>query len=252
MFIAKRTIVSIVFMAIAGSITNICYASDKLVQDMIKFDQYYIPALAFTSDEKLPQARSAMQALTPVWQSFRQRYAASRTSDKQWQTDFNTVSNSIEEAAKIVSSGKNLKNAHEALEHIRIVFMELRHRNNIDYYIDNLTSFHEPMEKIVLAGKDKTVETFQAQHLDTIRHTLPQAKQIWMAMKLKPFDAKLYGFNQAQTESLRSLINQEMLALDKLEKTLASNDKQAIINAAVAIKPNFARIFKKFGRFSET
>jgi len=252
MITVKRTIFALLLCLIGINIVNFSYADDKLVQDMIKFDQRYIPALAFTSEEQVPQSRTAMQALIPVWQSFQQQYANSRSNDKQWLTDFNTVNNYIEQAAKIVSSGNNLKDAHEALEHIRIVFMELRHRNNIDYYIDNLTRFHEPMEKIVLAGKGKTEDTFQAQQLATIRDTLPQAKQLWMAATMKPIDAKQYGFNPEQAKLLRSLIHQQMLTLEQLEKTLASKDKQAIINAAVAIKPNFARIFKMFGRFSDT
>ena len=247
-----RSFFGALLVLIGNGNLNTSFADDSLVLDMIKFDQHYIPALAFTSDEKLAQSRNAMHALLPVWQSFQQRIASSHANDKLWQTDFNAVNNYISKATKIVTSGQNLKDAHEALEQIRIVLMELRHRNNVDYYIDYLTRFHEPMENIELAGKGKTVATFQAQHLDTIRHTLPQAKQLWMAMKRKPFEAKLYGFNQERAKLLRSLINQEMLALDKLEKTLASNDKQAIIYAAVAIKPNFARIFKMFGRFSET
>ena len=252
MKIVERTIFALLVGLFGFSLANVCHAEDNLVQDMIKFDQHYIPALAFTSDEQLPQSRSAMQALLPVWQSFQQRYANSRSNDKQWLTDFNTVNNYIDQAKKIVASGDNLKDAHEALEHIRIVFMQLRQRNNIDYYIDNLTRFHEPMEKIVLAGKGKTVDTFQAQQMATIRDTLPQAKKLWKATITKPFDAKQYGFNQEQAKLMQSLVHQQMLTLEQLEKTLASKDKQAIINAAVAIKPNFARIFKMFGRFSDT
>jgi hypothetical protein len=226
-------------------------AENELVQDMVHLDQVYIPALAFTSDENLTPARASMDLLIPRWNAFRDKYYAESHSDSQWQRDYDKINDYIKAAEKIVAGGTNLKNAHEELEHIRIVFMQLRQRNSIDYYIDYLTRFHEPMEKIVLAAKGKTEATFTSQDMDEIRQALPLAKQLWRAVSNANFDASLYEFDQQKTAILSALTGKEKMALNHLEKVLKTDNKKEIIAAAVAIKPNFAKIFKQFGRFSE-
>lgn len=226
-------------------------AADHLLRGMVHFDQAYIPALAYTSDEKLQPARAAMKTLTNEWQTFREKYRTDTRSDKQWSSDFDKVDGYIRAAEKIVASGKNLKDAHEELEHIRIVFMHLRERNGLEYYIDHLTRFHEPMEQIVLAAKGKTEKTLSEENIRQIRETLPIALRFWRATTHAKFDASLYAFSKKQQAELQDLVVKEQRALDRLEKVLTKGNKSQIIDAAVGIKPGFAKIFKSFGHFQK-
>jgi len=229
-------------------VTQVSAAND-LIKDMVRLDQVYIPVLAFTSEEKVKQSRSAMALLIPVWSKFKSRYQNDTHGDEQWSKDFDKVDGYIRGAGRIVTSGHNLKDAHEELEQIRIVFMRLRERNDIQYYIDHLTRFHEPMEEIVLAAKGKTEKTLSNESLETIQNTLPTAKQFWRVTSAGKFDALLYEFDEKQQAELQSLVEKERQALDRLERALEKGNKQDIINAAVGIKPNFAKIFKSFGHF---
>jgi len=224
-------------------------AANDLIRDMVHLDQVYIPTLAFTSDEKLEPSRKAMKSLNQVWNSFRARHRTDSHGDKQWTADFDKVDSYIKAANKIVTDGKKLKDAHEELEHVRIVFMHLRERNNIDYFVDHLTRFHEPMEEIVLAAKGKKETTLSDKDVEFIRHALPNAKDLWRATSDAKFDASTYEFNNTQEANLHSQIGKETQALNRLEKALKSGNKKEIIGAAVGIKPNFAKIFKSFGKF---
>jgi hypothetical protein len=152
-------------------------------------------------------------------------------------------------ADKIVLSGKDILKAHEILEDIQIVFMKLRKRNNIDYYIDYLTEFHEPMEAIVLTVKDKTPETLTNGDIREIQISLNEALPIWGKIENLKFDEKLFGFAADKTIKMKSYVQGESGALNRLKQVIASKDRKLIIQASVAIKSNFANLFMMFGDF---
>jgi len=248
----REKITSLVLVILVVALHSLPAKADgKLLKQMVHFDQAYIPTLAFTSEEKVKQSRNAMTFLLPVWDKFRTGYQDFNMKDPEWRTDFDRVDVYIKDAKKIIDSGKNLHNAHEKLESIRVVLMNLRTRNGIDYFIDYLTRYHEPMEKIVLAAKGKSAETFSENDLVVIRKDLPKAKNLWMQIESIKFDSNLFEFNANKKKLLQTLVNDERIALERLDNTLKQQDKNKIIMAAVGIKPSFARIFKLFGKFPE-
>lgn len=237
-----------IYLVAVISVFSVPTARADMLKDMVHFDQAYIPVLAFTSDEKLQPARATMKTLKPAWQSFKQQYSANK-NDPQWQADIDKIDSYISAGEKIITRGTGLKDAHEELEHVRIVFMNMRERNGIDYFIDHLTRFHEPMEEIVLAAKGKTPDKLTDENVALIKKVSPKTKKLWHTTSTAAFDPKLYEFDKMQTETLRNLINKEQQALARLEKALKSGNRAEIIGAAVGIKPNFAKLFKAFGRF---
>ena len=226
-------------------------ADSDLVKGMVYFEQVYVPVLALTSVEKVGAARKAMASLDPVWKSFKDKYYSKSKGDSQWKADFDKVEHYIEMSKKIISRGSNIKDAHEELEHVRVVFMNLRVRHNIEYFIDHLTRYHEPMEEIVLAVKGKTESTLSEKDLSIIQSTLPEAKKLWHVTSNAKFDASLYDFSNKKTIMFHELVEKEKIALQNLEKALKGSDKNKIIQAGLAIKPNFAKLFKSFGHFPE-
>lgn len=240
-----------VFIFILLSMTASVKADDNLVKDMVLFDQVYIPVLAMTSVENLKASQITMASFEPVWQAFKNRHYSQTGTDKQWKSDFDKVDHYIRAGKAIIARGTNIKDAHEELEHIRIVFMNLRERNNIEYYIDHLTRFHEPMENIVLAVKGKTEGSLTSEDIDLVRSTLPQAKNLWHVVSNAKIDKVLYGFNEEEIATLHELVKKEKASLQNLEKSLNDGDKKQIIKMGMAIKPNFAKLFKLFGHFPD-
>jgi hypothetical protein len=238
-----------VLLLMTGTIS--AYANTKLISDMVHFDQAYIPVLAMTSAGEVKASRKALKTLEVEWQKFKSRHYSTPYDDSSWKADLDRVDAKINAAREIILAGDNVKDAHEVLEHVRVIFMELRARNQIDYFIDHLTRFHEPMEKIVLSVKDKAPDSLSAKDLDGIKHALPVAMALWKTTLASDFDAALFEFNNDQVVLLRTLLQKEELSLERLEQALKQDDKQEIIQAGLAIKPNFAKLFKSFGHFPE-
>lgn len=224
-------------------------SKDDLRRDMVSLDKVYIAALALSSQGKAAETRKATADLTRAWQGFNARYRAANPADSQWTRDFDTVSRHIDDATAIAASDRKTTDAHEALEEVRIVLWRLRERNGIEYFIDRLTAFHEPMEGIVLAAKDKTGAQLTEADLAKIRALLPEAQALWQRAMAAPFDAAAYQLNAASYDKARRLMQLEHQSLAALASALASGNRDQIVKAAVAIKPNFAALFMVFADF---
>lgn len=220
-----------------------------LLADMVTLDRAYIAALALTSQEKLEPSQKSMAILVPTWQAFRVKYIAANPADPQWRPDFDTVGGMIERADGIVRTGSDLVAAHDELEGVRITLMGLRERNGIEYYVDHLTRFHEPMEAIVLAGKGKTTETLSSADLEAIRSHLPVAREIWSGVTTAHFDPALFGFTAEKQAAMQKQIAAETDALTQLQAALDAGDTAAVAQRAVALKPSFSVLFMLFGDF---
>ena len=141
--------------------------------------------------------------------------------------------------------------AHNVLEHVRVILMQLRQKHGIDYYLDYQTAFHEPMEAIVLAAKGKTPATLAEQDLAKIRNTMPALEARWKAVQNARFDPDKYGLDSERAARVKRSLELETEAIEKLKKALAGSDKTSMIQLAVAIKPPFAQLYMLFGEFAQ-
>lgn len=226
---------------------NASAKTDNLVQDMVLLDRYYITVLAYTSQEKLEPSSQAMTRLLPVWKDFNKKHRDMAKQESFWKQDMSKIDKYIQAANKVVHSGKNLKDAHEELEHVRIVMMTLRERNKIEYFIDHLTHFHEPMEALVLTVKDKSVADINSETISKMKSEIKTAQALWQQVTQAKFDPALFGFNAEKTKTVNNLMVKETAALTKLEEALSGSDMNMVIQAGLAIKPPFAKMFMLFG-----
>jgi len=220
-----------------------------LRKNFVAFDKAFIPPLALTNQEKLKPSEKAMKILEKEWSEFKAKYYDYNPKDAQWKSDFDEADKLIREAGDVVRSGKNLFSAHETLEGIRILFMELRKRNRIDYYIDLLTEFHEHMEFIFHAGKENTPASLTDEDIKSVKITLSEAEEVWGRIKTARFDKELYDFDDRKVTEMQHYIDLETAALNKLKMSIQNLDKPSIIKTAMAIRPNYAKLYKMLGDF---
>ncbi|MDD1718954.1 MAG: hypothetical protein LUQ25_02740 [Methanoregulaceae archaeon] len=216
-----------------------------MLRDMASLDQAYIPVLALTTQNDAGNSRKAIDTLMGRWAIFNSTYYRAMPGDPMWSSDFQRVNTTISSANRLIAQG-NLTGAHTELEQFRLIMLDLRTRNHIDYFIDKLTLFHAPMEEIVLAAQNKAPEEVDT---GTIREIYPAAVMAWNAVKGAEIDAALFDLNETQAAKIRTLINNETAALDTLGTALKTNDSALIGNVSVAIKGPFSTLFSAFGKF---
>jgi hypothetical protein len=237
-----------VWLCLAGLVFAIGARAD-IVADSAVFDQTYIPVLALTSQGDAAKSKVAMEKLDQAWAVFSKAHQGDHASDEAWGKGFAAIDMHIAEAGAIVAQGEHLEDAHEALEQVRIILMELRQKHGVDYFVDYLTAFHEPMEEIVLAAKGKNPATFTEADYAKIQHAIPHLDARWRAVRDARLDPQVFGFDGARAAKAAQLIGSETEQIALLKAALAGSDKTAMIQRAVAIKPPFAQLFMLFGEF---
>lgn len=191
------------------------------------------------------KAGEGVDFLASVWPKHKERLIAAFPKDVEWIEEVKTVEGKIAEAGGHCRDGK-YGEAHEALESVRVVLLQGRRRNGLDYFVDRLTEFHEPMEAIVLLGKDMTTLSFQ--NRSQLKEHLEHAWGYWAGIEASQVDPVLYGLNKSQVASLKNGLEREKQALENLRKLVDVGTDKEVLQAAVAIKPPFARLFTTFGR----
>jgi hypothetical protein len=247
--VMKKERLSVGIIVLGLSFLLVDCAPKDLEKDFAIFDRAYIPALALTNQGEAEQSKAAMILLIEHWSIFKGKYYGHGSKDSKWKKNFDDVEQAILKADEIVKGDRELLEAHELLESIRFTFMELRKRNGIDYYVDYLTEFHEPMEEIVLTSKGKTPDTLIDTDVEKIQELLPEALHFMNKIETPEFDSSLFDFDNEKTRLMKEYIKLESESLSKLEQAMKAGDKKMIIQSSAKIKPNFVKLFFLFGDF---
>lgn len=228
-----------------------------LLETSSALDRVYIPALALstaaqTDTAARSRAPAALQKLQANWPALRAELlqglsigAAGRAASAR-----RTLARADAHIAAAVKAMavSDFKAAHEALEAVRVDLMVARSTRGVDYFVDRLTAFHEPMEVLALAGKDWSPQALTPPRREELARAFAHARALWQAIELNPPDPAAYGLDSARAAQLRQATAEESQALSRLSDALRGSDAAALLKAAAAIKPPFARVFTAFGQ----
>jgi soluble cytochrome b562 len=243
----KKTIMGTVVMGMALLLMGL--NSGTLLDDFARFDKAFIPPLSLTNQEKVEPSRKAMGILNEEWGAFKSKYYDANPEDARWKESFDRIGAQIDKADRIVADGKDLIQAHEALEEIRVITMDLRKRNDMNYFIDPLTEFHVSMEELSHFGADNTPDLVRDKDLEHLKGVAQQAADLWQAIQQADFNADTFGFSEEKTAKMQELMKAEADALNNLMPALQRGDKAAAIQAAKGVKAPYARLYTMFGDF---
>ena len=247
-------------LATAGLVAALFGGAQAGVLDTsIALDAVYIPALSLTNAKPgdtagADKARAAMQRLDADWPALRAvllkdlsgktpaQAAAARKTLAQ-------VDKALADSRKAMAAGNNAA-AHTALEDVRIDLMKLRRAQGVDYFMDRLTAFHEPMEVLALAGNTLKPQDLRPAQRAELEKTYAEARALWRSVEQNLPDLKAYKLSEAQQAQFNKGMADVSAAMTRLSDALRGNDNAALLKAAAAIKPPFARTFTAFGRYT--
>lgn len=222
--------------------------NNNLLRSMATFDKAYIPALALSDGGNYKKSFKAMRILKTTWGVFKQEWNQPPFNDGFWTQDLDEVERLIAEADKELKLEK-IRAANLNLANVRLVFRELRTRNQQNYILDYLTDFHQPLELIRSRVYQKTLKRLTSQDLSLIRQNLLRAKRIWSQVRLTNTEARLFNLKPVQVERIKNYINNESEVINDLEAALKANDKAGVIEAGRMLHNNYSRVLVAFGDF---
>lgn len=233
----------------AASAAPYAFASrSPLLDAMVALDAVYIPALSLTTAAQkdaaaAPRAAAAMARLQGRWPSLRVALEIRKPAD--WAAALDAVTRQIDAAAAAVALS-NWEVAHEALEPVRLTLMKAREGAGVDYFVDRLTRFHEPMEVLALAGSRGLVPISPTMRAE-IERAFAEARAHWRLVEQNLPDHAAYRMSTRRITQFKQALGDEAAALTKLSDALRGSDDAALLKAASAIKPPFSRVFTAFG-----
>lgn len=241
----KRNAVRIGFAVVMFILVTASYSSAALINEMVALDRSYVAALVLSNqpDKPAEAVTASMKRLTESWKKFVDGLSPADRENNALKNAIPDIGGSVAEAQKLAAAGKR-REAHEALETVRLTFWKARSNMGIEYLPDKLTAFHEPMEEFVdLAEKPNADKTKLAKLLDEL-----SAK--WKIVEDSPLDTKLFGFNDEKVQRYTTLVKKERETISSLSDLLKGSDQAAFAKTAGMVKSNFSQTYMIFGDFS--
>lgn len=239
-------------MMLAAVVVSLAAATAQggVHEDMVALDRAYVPALALTNQPKPEPSRKALTRLRTEWNRFQTAYAQAPAGydPAAWAKTSAEIEGAIAAAEKSLGAGKP-GSAHEDLERVREVQLALRRGAKQPYFLDDLTVYHEVMEKLAGPASAKTGATITDADIAQIQAAMPEAERAWAVVVANRGAAARHGMSADTEAQVQRDIDAETRVMADLKAALAAGDRGRIAETAMATKPAFSRLFQRFGDF---
>ena len=258
----KRTVASLFvrgFTAVGFAFALFGGAQAATLENSIALDAVYIPALSLTNAKPgdtaaAGRARAAMQRLDAAWPGLRAALLKdlSGTTPAQGAAARKTLAqvDAALAASRKAAAAGNFEAAHTALEDVRIDLMKLRMAQGVDYFMDRLTAFHEPMEALALIASTARPQDLTPARRAEMEQDFVRARALWRGIEQNLPSAQVYGLTDARLAQFNKGMADVTATLARVSDALRGTDNAALLKAAAAVKPPFARTFTAFGQYN--
>lgn len=184
-----------------------------------------------------------------AWYQVLSRYyadpPAEYAEDARWQTGLATITGHLH-MAEWMAAGGDMAEAHEALEPVRRIWMDIRTRNGVRSFGDEVTRFHDVMEPVVLWGAGQThggVTEENIREFDAEVWALAEAWDDVIGFGFQPRNQRGPGGQLMFRVSMSSLDR----AIRRLRLVVGDRLYEEIPEAALEVRAAFVPVFMQFG-----
>ena len=226
--------------------TNGCDLQD-IREDMVRFDQAFIPLWAHAQEGNVQKAKAAVFFLEFQWQQLRVKYQFA-AEDDEWQETFRRVNDWLGDVYYAVDANR-MDLALNQLEHVRYELQQLRRQYHIDYFLDHLYDFQEEVAVLTEASNDEMLCMLEWPEFEELAVS---ALNHWRRIMIHPFDAAFYGLD-AEEERLYQAYRVEMEeVLINFLDVVESADREAIATESFHLEAAFMPLLRLFGDFQSS
>ena len=217
----------------------------EITHDMARFDRAYVPALVLTSTKDISgQSVLAVKRLRQDWELVSAKYSRIFTGGEASMN----IGSIIERSDGLITIG-DFAGAHAELERIRVLMMDARRRNGIEYYLDPLTVFHQSMEKMASRVSGKDHASITEEDIRAIAGMLPLARKQWQVVTDAPFKRGPFLFTRDNEAALMDAVAAEGRAIEDLGDALRSRNRRVIARHVLLLKQGYSMVLRMFGNF---
>ena len=214
---------------------------DNLLEDMAYLDKSYIETLLDIRDNR--NIKQSIERFMINWSGFKKKYYNINEEDPQWKTDFDTLQDILISSHYYIISGEDKSAGYSIFHDIKYVLSDLRKRNNIDWFFDNLNSIYKlsyrlgELSKVYIESNiDLSLE--EKEKLIMVYYLLNSA----IETTVEEFDKSnifLLQLNQARLEAIKHNIN----AINNLKQSIGNDIASNIYKNIASLCNNMLNIY---------
>ena len=214
---------------------------DNLLEDMAYLDKSYIETLLDIRDNR--NIKQSIERFMINWSGFKKKYYNIYEEDPQWKTDFDTLQDILISSHYYIISGEDKSAGYSIFHDIKYVLSDLRKRNNIDWFFDNLNSIYKlsyrlgELSKVYIESNiDLSLE--EKEKLIMVYYLLNSA----IETTIEEFDKSnifLLQLNQARLEAIKHNIN----AINNLKQSIGNDIASNIYKNIASLCNNMLNIY---------
>lgn len=214
---------------------------DNLLEDMAYLDKSYIETLLDIRDNR--NIKQSIERFMINWSGFKKKYYNINEEDPQWKTDFDTLQDILISSHYYIISGEDKSAGYSIFHDIKYVLSDLRKRNNIDWFFDNLNSIYKlsyrlgELSKVYIESNvDLSLE--EKEKLIMVYYLLNSA----IETTIEEFDKSnifLLQLNQVRLEAIKHNIN----AINNLKQSIGNDIASNIYKNIASLCNNMLNIY---------
>lgn len=214
---------------------------DNLLEDMAYLDKSYIETLLDIRDNR--NIKQSIERFMINWSGFKKKYYNINEEDPQWKTDFDTLQDILISSHYYIISGEDKSAGYSIFHDIKYVLSNLRKRNNINWFFDNLNSIYKlsyrlgELSKVYIESNvDLSLE--EKEKLIMVYYLLNSA----IETTIEEFDKSnifLLQLNQARLEAIKHNIN----AINNLKQSIGNDIASNIYKNIASLCNNMLNIY---------
>lgn len=214
---------------------------DNLLEDMAYLDKSYIETLLDIRDNR--NIKQSIERFMINWSGFKKKYYNINEEDPQWKTDFDTLQDILISSHYYIISGEDKRAGYSIFHDIKYVLSNLRKRNNIDWFFDNLNSIYKLSYRLgelskVYIESDIDLSLEEKEKLIMVYYLLNSA----IETTIEEFDKSnifLLQLNQARLEAIKHNIN----AINNLKQSIGNDIASNIYKNIASLCNNMLNIY---------
>ena len=214
---------------------------DNLLEDMAYLDKSYIETLLDIRDNR--NIKQSIERFMINWSGFKKKYYNINEEDPQWKTDFDTLQDILISSHYYIISGEDKSAGYSIFHDIKYVLSDLRKRNNIDWFFDNLNSIYKlsyrlgELSKVYIESNiDLSLE--EKEKLIMVYYLLNSAIETTIEEFYKS-NIFLLQLNQARLEAIKHNIN----AINNLKQSIGNDIASNIYKNIASLCNNMLNIY---------
>lgn len=214
---------------------------DNLLEDMAYLDKSYIETLLDIRDNR--NIKQSIERFMINWSGFKKKYYNINEEDPQWKIDFDTLQDILISSHYYIISGEDKSAGYSIFHDIKYVLSDLRKRNNIDWFFDNLNSIYKlsyrlgELSKVYIESNvDLSLE--EKEKLIMVYYLLNSA----IETTIEEFDKSnifLLQLNQARLEAIKHNIN----AINNLKQSIGNDIASNVYKNIASLCNNMLNIY---------